>query len=691
VDLAAASSLWSIGADGSGGGDGGGDGGAGGDGGDGGPLSNAKVTLTDANGRQVDGKTDANGKFLLKYNTQLFKAPMVLRIVDEGGNVLTSVVSEVAAPGKATWTQINPLTDKVVSDSLVSGVNRTDSNFTGAAINTAKLTAAKADLVTSVKDGLKTAGIANPCAFDPVTSTYAYDGKGVDTIIDSVGHTRDAATGATQLRVKLDGVKDNADGTVARTLVTAVTPLPVARVAIAAPDASGPLTFQKMKAWMDEVNRCLALGYLKNGPDVDCADADGSRLFSNKYLNAGRPLRDDLFQLFSNPDGTPIAGSRIYNPRLLYVGKYPFTTTGDDDLAVVEVSISQPKFGSRYTSFSNTSGAYRKILVFARNDNLYAKAGNWIALGDRGAYQISVEGLYRRYQQMNPLMNKNLAGGWPSNFQTSLVFYLYDRYYDEATGKSIRANLRAVRVSGPGLPKAGLVFVPSSTPGVSSFAIYNSTGQIPSSNVSTANSGNGFTLAAMTADGAPLSAGLLDPTSSATPMITDYSSLQAYSSYRFELFSNADTSTTPYTTIYRRNLSEIIPVKDLPKAQWNELNAAAPEPSSTALVTAPAPGASSLTVNWTNNWNAGPVYAAYVSAGTRAGSVAGIADVFATNTSRVKSANVYAPAGGVFAGTFPSLNLNTAGDYRWVYVDSLQGRGNFSNLMVWSSCDGNCP
>ena len=76
IALEQALALYGIGSDGVGG-DSNGDGGAAGAAGEGAPFKNAVVTLTDATGNQVTGQTDSNGKYLLKYQTKNFTAPLV--------------------------------------------------------------------------------------------------------------------------------------------------------------------------------------------------------------------------------------------------------------------------------------------------------------------------------------------------------------------------------------------------------------------------------------------------------------------------------------------------------------------------------------------------------------------------------------------------------------------------------------
>ena len=112
VDLSAASFGF---ADGSGGGDSGGSSGAGGGAGDGAPLKKAVVVVSDATGKFVTGQTDDNGIYFVKFSN--FTSPIVAKVIDAGGNILTSATEEVAAAGKAVRSERGRKRSVVAADS----------------------------------------------------------------------------------------------------------------------------------------------------------------------------------------------------------------------------------------------------------------------------------------------------------------------------------------------------------------------------------------------------------------------------------------------------------------------------------------------------------------------------------------------------------------------------------------------
>jgi hypothetical protein len=685
TDLAQAATLYGIEASGVGG-DSGGDGGAAGAAGDGAPLKRAVVTLVDAKGNQVSGLTDNNGKFLLKYQTKNFTAPLVLRVVTVGGNVLTSVSDVSATATKVVRANINFLTDKITSDILVASVGGTDKTFDGSKVDVTKLAKAKADLVTSINAALVSAGVADTSRFDPVTSVYEYDGTKVDAIIESLSLTRDTTTGATNLSAKLASLQNNADGSAVSTVVSASTPLATALVAL---PTSTALTFAKLDSWVNEFNRCLALTPAQFAADAACADADGSRLATTGYLANSADFREDFRTVFSNTDTTHIQGSTVRNPVLLFTTKYASSTATFDDLAVVELTIRQPSTGPLAGSVAGAI-EYVKTVVFKRDDNLSrAKAGNWILNGNQRAFNFGVSTRYVKTKQMNATRANNSSGGIPDNYQSRINLSFSEFVFNKTTRTRVDSNVRAVRVTGPGLPSAGVVLVPSSVTGANSMAIVNKTGVIPTSTVSTLNSANSFGVAAVAGDGSPVYSGFFNPTGStnATTMLTDFSALQAYARYQFEIFLRTNTSGV---ADFVQSTVNLAPVYAPSSVLGIPLNDIAP---SASLATAPASSATAVTVAWINNLNAAPVYDVQVVSQAR--NPQGATTQTFTLTAYDQHASVASAysldvrptsqAVAASSGFFPSLGSGVAGDFRQIAIWANQGRAIYQNLLRWDN------
>ncbi|WP_157462683.1 hypothetical protein [Curvibacter gracilis] len=539
-DLAKAPDLYGIDSSGVGG-DGGGDGGAAGGAGDGAPLGRATVTLTDSQGNTVSGTTDANGKFLLKYKTSVFKPPMVLRVVDAGGNVLASATDESAATGKVHRISVNPLTDKITSDILQGAVTGTDKAYDGSKLDASKLASAKANLLASVSTALQTAGFGDTSKFDAVKSVYAYDGNGVDAVIESISHTRDPGTGVTQLRAKLTGIQNNADGTVVSNLITAATPLPSSAVALPSNPA---LTYSKLNAWVVELNRCLALAPAARAADANCINNTGERLVSNSFKNSSMDLAASYSNLFSNTDRSAVQGSTASNPVVLFTARSSGSNV--DDIAVVELTINQPGTGPLAGS-STTPISYTSTFVFRRDDNLTrAVAGNWILKGNQRNFNWSIEPEYFRSTQANPARQANVNDGknYPSFATAGLRLNFSGASFDPATATFKASGVYAVRLTGPGLPSGGVVWAPIDTTGTSVLRILNKTGTIPSPGTLTTVPQRDFRMGGVTLGGEPLAVWNGNLVYRAdSPSGTDFSKIQMAAQYQAEIYVNG--SSTP--------------------------------------------------------------------------------------------------------------------------------------------------
>jgi len=640
--------------------------------------------LVDAKGAQLSGLTDSSGNFLIKFKAASITAPLVLRVVDAGGNVLSSVSADTAAAGKVIRANINPLTDKITSDVLSGSVVGTDKTFDGSKVDVSKLAKATADLVTSVREALAKAGVADASKFDPMTSVYKYDGTGVDAVIESISHSRDPVTGATQLRAKLVAVSNGADGTAIPTLISASTPLASTLVATA---DSPALTFTKLNNWLTAANRCLALSNAAADADPICSDGVG--LVNTAYLHNSMGFNEHFRTLFSTTDGGHIQGSSMRNPSLLFTTKYAASTASYDDAAVVEITIRQPSTGPRAGSLADPI-EYTKTVVFKRDDSLSgAAAGNWVLNGNQRSYNISVATRYKIEKQMNPARANNTTGGQPDTLQSRLNFSINKNRYDGQTQQWVDAGIRAVRVTGPGLPQSGIVMVPTSTIGQNTLAVYNTTGVVPTSNIQTSRSNSSYGLAAIMPSGTALYDGYFqtnEPNSSASTMLTDFSSLQAYARYKFEIFLTSNVSGNADAVEYGYNLAPVFSPTAMLTTPLNDIT------PSQSLVQPTQAASTSVTVAWTNNLNAAPVNSAQVYTQERSpkGATTGystitinqnptIAAAYSLNA-RPTSNVVAAPSGTPFHAL-----TTAAGDYRQIGIWSSQGRADIQRLLKWDN------
>jgi hypothetical protein len=529
------------------GGDGGDGGGVGGSAGDGSPIKRATVFLVDKNGVRKTGQTDDNGNFLINSSSTM-TAPIIVKVIDVGGKVLTSVINENVVVGTYRRVMVNPLTDKIVSDSLIAGVPGTDKAIDGSKIDPAKIARAVADVRASVEVALTNQGVSSVSTFNPVTDKYVYNGQGVDAIIDSITHTRNPNTGLTELRSKLQSGTTDANGVIQPVLVTAAAPLATSAVLR---NNTGELTFEKLNNFVNEINFCIGQGPANAARCDDSSQpASGKFFHSADYKSNGKDFDEDFITLCSETGRDCVAGSTFRNPVLLYTGQFAGSTATYNDLAIVEFTVRQPRTGPLAGNIS-TPIEYVKTVVFKRDDTLTAsKAGNWIMHGNQRNFDWSVQTRYFTYTQDNPSSTDN---GGQGRLSTGIRMGFNSQRFDYANRNTTRGYLPsdvfAVRLRGPGLPTTGIVFAPITSSTVS-FAILNKTGVIPSPGTTTSNTATDFRIGAVFY---PSGAAYTTATWQGTPSgqnlrtvrdepVTDYSSLAAFAGYQAEIYTNANPS-----------------------------------------------------------------------------------------------------------------------------------------------------
>lgn len=673
VDLAAAVASLSVGSEGVGG-DAAGDAGVGGAAGDGAALRRATIVLTDSAGKTLTGQTDDAGNYLIRYKSAEYKTPFVMKVIDAGGNVLAAPSEATVPAGKVARININPLTDKITSDILPATVAGTDKQFSGASLNLASLPQAKTNLLASIRAALSTAGVTNTTAFDPVTSKYAYDGTGVDAVIESISLTRNPGSGATQLQAKLAGLVTAADGSVAPTLISASTPLATTQVAIS---SSPALTFGKLKAWVDYQNACLAV---TRPASVDCSDATQNKAISTIYKQNSKDFSEDFRTLVSETGLKGVAGSEARNPNILYTTRSAGSAV--DDIAVVELTIRQPRTGPLAGNIS-TPIEYTKILVFKRDDVTTGLiAGNWILQGNQRSFDWGVQPNYFTLVQQNPAKQPDVAGNVPSVTYAGLRLTFSAQVFNPATRTYNAPNVYAVRLKGPGLPAAGLVYARTTSNGSSNLTILNKTGVIPSETTTSARPQTDFRMSAASYPsggavnasvwvGRPDGANL--PVYADNPTTTNFGSLQAFGLYSAEIYVNGSTTPILETT---RVLAPIEAPANYVQRPLHDLS------PSLSQITPPQVATTSIISQWNRNPLALRIessYFLYQTADFRQfTSAANLSDAFSVGAQTSTSVSI-----PVSQGTAPGYT--TGSEAREIGITGTAARARFSQSVIWNN------
>ncbi|WP_039913476.1 GDSL-type esterase/lipase family protein [Cellvibrio mixtus] len=175
------------------------------------PLPNAQITLIDASGKQF--KTETNALGIYNISTRGVTLPILVSVVSQGKAedcannsrlrpiCLAALVNQIPE-NKNLVVNINPLTDRVVSDIAVSkgfiGPQQwVDSNAVGA-VDTQLVNQALTSMRNGFSVALTMAGIENTAGFDPATFAMT-DTNPVTEIFSLLHHNRnyDNNTGST--------------------------------------------------------------------------------------------------------------------------------------------------------------------------------------------------------------------------------------------------------------------------------------------------------------------------------------------------------------------------------------------------------------------------------------------------------------------------------------------------------------
>lgn len=180
------------------------------------PLSNAQITLIDASGKQLKTETNALGIYSVSTNGLTF--PILVSVVSQGKAedcannshlrpICLAALINHKPENKNLVANINPLTDRVVSDIAVSkGFNGpqqwVDSNTVGA-VDMQIVDQALTAMRNGFSFALTTAGIANVAEFNPATFPMT-DTNPVTEIFSLLHHNRNydnnnGSTGHTSL------------------------------------------------------------------------------------------------------------------------------------------------------------------------------------------------------------------------------------------------------------------------------------------------------------------------------------------------------------------------------------------------------------------------------------------------------------------------------------------------------------
>lgn len=537
------------------------------------PMAGASIKVTDSAGVSKTTTADANGAY--SVNVAGMKAPLVIvssAVMGDGGVSLVSVSPTAPADGQTVTANVTPLTHALAAalDSTGDPVHLAGNVIAEAAnITASKVATATTNLQTAL--GPLLAQVGASATTDFIGGSFVANGAGLDRLLDSVQISvapGGNANGGTTIAVK-DG-----NGTVSASRLNLTT------TPTALPAMTTVADYTILQGVKDQITQCLAvLPASSRATATICAD-----LVTKDYLNDGKDAATELA---------------------------PFTQTAFDN-AVGDIP--------QVIRFIDSTHAVVKITVVATNGKRYAfrtvaenTATGWKLRGNQRNFLVGVFGYVQKRAELNP--NASAPAGYTSGVQVIV---------DGTLGQAPTVFADAgsyVKVTGPGIPTAGLILKKSlGTCGY--LTVVSASGDTTASRNS-CNAAFAFTGAAVDpAKDTAFTSQFIGPvTGGGTPSST------YYPNFRDGKLDDATIKSilpfTPYTVTIHNGLtntdtviveamrSRPLTMAELPMVRWNVLSQA----NADSLVPTNAsvfPGGSSMTVNWVPQEMTPPVMAVNV-------------------------------------------------------------------------------
>lgn len=439
-------------------------------------LANAKLKITDSSGRLA-----CEGGVLTTSPAGTFTCTLVSGEVPPFFLVATDPLGEYAplvsvlptAPANAATATVNvtPLTTAIVG-ALASDGNALTLVASGT-INPITLTAETANVVAQlapVTSALNIPGTYSPFSSPISAANGGTAGSSTDTLLDLVQITADISTGAAALSTTYNSNPVD--------LATPTTP-----GSALSPPSGNALTLPPFAQYIaQQLTSCFALPVSARALATDtsipasaggssvtqlatvCANAfaSGSNGAAIAYLQSGYTLGQSLYGLWTSSSMTGASFT------VSVINFYPAATT---DAGLDEASIR-----IEYLEPDGSAGDILTTARFISNSSSNSYPSNWWLTGNQQPVSISIKPLLRQVTQLDSSFTAYDTSTFENGFNANINVL--------GPGNTNGGlPLSYVRITGPGLSTAGLVFtapIPAET-GQSYMDLSNVTGTVPSS------------------------------------------------------------------------------------------------------------------------------------------------------------------------------------------------------------------
>ncbi|MCI1193094.1 carboxypeptidase-like regulatory domain-containing protein [Calidifontimicrobium sp. SYSU G02091] len=540
-------------------------------------VPGALITVSDADPTTPDvtGTADASGNYAIDVSSQRPPLLVTARGAVHGEPVRVVAVVPTLSAGTDLTVNVTPLTTAIAALVAPAGdVDALASPGTLAAVAAADVGNATALVVNTLRSN-PAFDAALGTGFDPLTTPFVADGTGIDAVLDQV-QVQVAATGVTI--TNLTAALDDDSGPPPPAVLTAQqlsdpANAPTLPASVPTTDLPTPV---EMLALAKKIEDCLALPL-----------AQRVTLDANNEVTSVSPACS-----FAPPDWKADGGNwaERVGTNLLRYAHNTGAKVGQPTIAAVfeppnasGTTFQHPSCNTQRCVVMNVplvTASGRPLTTFWQLGKL---AGQWDYVGNQLPYAMGVEMRLYRYIAVNSA----LAAQDPSNYyrQDRLEATIRLNFNPAASANANTPNIRAVVWKGPGLPAAGVVTHRSQRCGTEDrFPITNQEGLLTvnnSSQVQFWNNGGGidFIVDAARPDGAPLA--LPTPTSNwastAAPANQNVrsapfsGSIPAWSTYRAEIYTFANTTATPDEVIVVRNATPFEPAAAGAAKSWPTL------------------------------------------------------------------------------------------------------------------------
>jgi hypothetical protein len=542
-------------------------------------LGNADIVVKDADAATADVTTKAGADGSFSADVSVLKAPFVVSASGTLNGEPVNIVAVVpAVSGNANNTaNVTTLTNAIAS--LIAPGGDISALNTPATLASAASAAKVSDATALVVNTLKTdpeIATALGANFNPLTTVFSANGTGIDSVLDKL--SVEVATTGVSISNNTAALTSTGAKPAPAVLTAAQTATPTTAPTLSASVAASSLpTAVEMGALAKKYQDCLALPIaqrvtLNGAGDVTAVSAIcnyapagwssngrswaaevGQFTFARNLLDgakAGAPTIAAVFSAANNTSANEF--------------KHPVCNTA----TCVDMIIPMTTASGQPVSTSWTVGKVN---------------GAWEFVGNRRPYRLFVEQRLQRKIAANP----SAASG-----STTPPYFFKDRFessirltFDLTEGST--SNIRAVRWTGPGLPAAGIVQHRSQRCGTDDrMPISNQEGLLTVNNSAstqtwTSNGGIDYIVSASNLDGSVLARPV--PTSNwattAAPINQDYSpsdvtiSIPAYSIYKAEIFTFANTTNVADEVVFSRTGTPYENASVGPTKAWPTLSA----------------------------------------------------------------------------------------------------------------------